>query len=247
MKKCTTLIVVLFIVFTFSSCQTSTGNNIIGGVIDILQATENNGQKPTLNEFGRAFKQALNIGSGNVVEQLSAFDGFNSDSAIHIPLPEKLMEVKRVLGKIGLSSIADDLEVKLNRAAEVATKKAKNLFWQSITQMTFNDVMEIYRGPKDSATQYFKRTMSSSLGNEMRPIVQNSMAKVGAVRSYDKLMSKYQSIPFMPDVKADLTNHVVQKGMDGIFHYIAKEEAAIRENPVRHTTDLLKKVFGNRW
>ncbi|MDH3393507.1 MAG: DUF4197 domain-containing protein [Desulfobulbaceae bacterium] len=32
--------------------------------------------------------------------------------------------------------------------------------------------------------------------------------------------------------------------MDGIFYYVAKEEAAIRENPVRQTTDLLKRVFG---
>ena len=60
-------------------------------------------------------------------------------------------------------------------------------------------------------------------------------------------MNKYLALPFVPDIKADLTDHVVKKGMDGIFHYIAKEEAAIRENPVRHTTDLLKKVFGNRW
>jgi len=32
--------------------------------------------------------------------------------------------------------------------------------------------------------------------------------------------------------------------MDGIFYYIAKEEAAIRQNPVKRTTELLKRVFG---
>jgi len=32
--------------------------------------------------------------------------------------------------------------------------------------------------------------------------------------------------------------------MDGIFHYIAIEEAAIRQNPAKRTTDLLKSVFG---
>jgi hypothetical protein len=44
-------------------------------------------------------------------------------------------------------------------------------------------------------------------------------------------------------LKANLTDHVLDKGMDGIFYYIAKEEAAIRTNPVKQTTDLLKKVF----
>jgi hypothetical protein len=48
----------------------------------------------------------------------------------------------------------------------------------------------------------------------------------------------------VPDVKADLTKHVIQKGINGIFYYLAKEEAAIRKDPVKQTTDLLKKVFG---
>jgi len=33
--------------------------------------------------------------------------------------------------------------------------------------------------------------------------------------------------------------------VDGIFYYLAKEEAAIRENPAKRTTDLLKQVFGS--
>jgi hypothetical protein len=57
-------------------------------------------------------------------------------------------------------------------------------------------------------------------------------------------MGKYKALPLVPDVKANLTDHVVQKGMDGIFYYLAKEEAAIRNNPVKQTTNLLKKVFG---
>jgi len=57
------------------------------------------------------------------------------------------------------------------------------------------------------------------------------------------LMKQYKNIPFVPDVKADLTDHVVEKGMDGIFYYMAKEEAAIRQDPIARTTDILKKVF----
>lgn len=67
---------------------------------------------------------------------------------------------------------------------------------------------------------------------------------VGAIQACDNVIDKYQTLPFVPDIKANLTDHVVRKGMDGIFYYIAKEEAAIRKNPVKQTTDLLKKVFG---
>jgi hypothetical protein len=58
------------------------------------------------------------------------------------------------------------------------------------------------------------------------------------------VVKKYRSVPFVPYVKADLTGYVVSKGMEGISYYMAKEEAAIRQNPAKRTTDLLKRVFG---
>jgi hypothetical protein len=61
---------------------------------------------------------------------------------------------------------------------------------------------------------------------------------------YDEAMNRYQNIPFVPDIKADLTGYVVDKGMEGIFFYLAKEEAAIRQDPQKRTTELLRKVFG---
>ncbi|OEU75964.1 MAG: hypothetical protein BA864_01270 [Desulfuromonadales bacterium C00003093] len=79
----------------------------------------------------------------------------------------------------------------------------------------------------------------------MTPIVSDSMAQVGAVQAYDAVMGQYRSIPFVPDVKADLTSYVVERGMDAIFFYLAKEEAAIRQNPVKRTTEILQKVFGD--
>lgn len=191
-----------------------------------------------------AFKQALRIGTENVVDQLGTTGGFNADPVVHIPLPEQLQTVKSLLGKIGMSALTDDLELKLNRAAEAATPKAKELFFQAITQMTFEDLSAIYNGPKDSATQYFQRKMTEPLKLEMKPIVENTLSQVGAVNAYDQFIDHYKTIPMVPDVKANLTEHVLQKGLEGIFHYLAEEEASIRQNPAKQTTTLLKKVFG---
>lgn len=198
----------------------------------------------TSNEIADAFKQALTIGSQEVVSRLGSADGFNADPAIHIPLPSELNRVKAVLATVGMSHLVDDLELKLNRAAETATPIAKDLFLQAISEMTFSDVMEIYQGPDDSATSYFREQMSQSLLSQMRPIVDESLSQVGAIQVFDRVVGRYQDLPLVPDVSANLTDHVVEKGMDGIFFYIAKEEAAIRENPTKQTTDLLKKVFG---
>ncbi len=197
----------------------------------------------TVGEIGDGLKEALKVGSENVVNQLGTADGFNKDEAVHIPLPGSLDKVRSFLNKVGKSSLLDDLELKLNRAAETATPKAKELFWNAISAMTLEDVNGIYKGPDDAATQYFKGKMSPGLAQAMKPVVQESLADVGAVKAFDTAMSEYRKIPFAPDAKADLTDYVVEKGMDGIFYYMAREEAAIRNNPVKRTTDLLKKVF----
>ena len=197
----------------------------------------------TIEEIGAGLKEALNVGSQNVVKQLGTTDGFNTDSNIHIPLPASLETVKKMLDKVGMSYLFETLELKLNRAAEAAAPKAKQLFATAISQMTFQDVKEIYSGPDDAATQYFKGKMSPDLALEMKPVIEESLAEVGAVRAYDNMMKEYKSIPFVPDVKSDLTRHVIEKGMDGIFYYMAKEEAAIRQNPAKRTTELLQKVF----
>ncbi|NNK85530.1 MAG: DUF4197 domain-containing protein [Desulfobacterales bacterium] len=205
-----------------------------------------NKNPPTAAEIGAGLKEALRIGTKNVVSQLGQIDGFNADAAIHIPLPEDLKKVKTVLNKIGMSSLLDNLELKLNRAAEVATPKAKKLFWEAITEMTLDDVKAIYKGPEDAATRYFQRKMTPPLAKQMRPVVQQSLSEVKAIKAYDNAMRQYQSFPFVSDVKADLTGYVIEKGMDGIFYYLAREEAAIRKNPAKRTTDLLKRVFGHR-
>jgi len=197
-------------------------------------------------EIGAGLKDALRVGSENVIARLGRVDGFNTDPAVHIPLPKQLKTVQSALSKVGMSSMLEDLELKLNRAAEAATPKAKKLFKEAIVDMSFDDAKKIYNGPKDAATRYFKGKMSPELIQDMRPVVKNSLAKVGAVQSYDNVMTKYRSLPFVPDVKTNLTNYVVEKGIDGVFYYMAKEEAAIRENPVKRTTEVLRKVFGSK-
>ena len=196
-------------------------------------------------EMGDGLKEALRVGTDAVVSRLGKTDVFYGDKAIHIPLPGQLATVQKALKAAGYSSLVDDLELKLNRAAEQATPKAKALFVDAIAAMTIQDAAKILNGPDDSATQYFRKSMGPGLSKEMEPIVDATLAEAGAVQAYDAMMGQYKALPFMPDAKADLTDYVVGKGLDGIFHYVAQEEAAIRNNPAKRTTDLLKKVFAN--
>lgn len=196
------------------------------------------------SQVAAGLKEALRVGSDTVVRQLGKTDGFNADPTIHIPLPKNFTTVQSALKPLGMSYLLDDLELKLNRAAEQATPKAKTLFLSAIEGMTLDDVMGIYNGPQDAATRYFQQKMSPQLAKEMKPIVEQTLNQAGTVQAYDNVMGQYKTVPFVPDVKADLSSYVVEQGMNGIFHYLAQEEAAIRQNPAKRTTELLQTVFG---
>lgn len=198
----------------------------------------------TDSDIGAGLREALTVGTGNVVKRLGAPGGFANDPAVRIPLPKSLQTVKGALDAVGMGGVVGDLEAKMNQAAEAAIPQAKPLFVDAIKQMSIDDVKAIYQGPPDAATRYFQGKMSKPLGEKMTPIVEQSLAQVGAVKTYDAAMAKYAKLPFVPNVKSNLTKHVVNRGVDGVFHYLAAEEAAIRQQPVKRTTDLLKKVFG---
>jgi hypothetical protein len=198
------------------------------------------------DEIAAGLREALKVGTERVVGQVGTTDGYNADADIHIPLPGALTDVQAVLRKIGQAGLADDLELRLNRAAEAAAPEAKALFWDAIAKMTLDDVERIYNGPDDAATRYFQRKMTPRLAKRMTPIIDRTLAEVGAIRTYDAMMAQYKAVPFVPDVKANLTEYAVDKAMSGLFHYVAKEEAAIRNNPTKRTTELLQKVFGAR-
>lgn len=227
---------------TISNDIAALGNSIFGNVN--LSAAKVAGLPAA--DIVAAFKQALNIGTGEVVQQLGKTDGFNLDPKIHIPLPSNLAKVQEVLDTAGMSFLLDDLEKRLNRAAEIATPHAKELFVNAISEMTFDDVATIYKGPPDSATTYFRGKMSSPLAEKMSPFVNDAIAQAGVINAYDKVMTKYNTVPFVPDIKSDLTSYVVDQGIDGIFFYLAQQEKEIRQDPARHTTELLKRVFGKK-
>ncbi len=196
------------------------------------------------DKIAMGLKEALTVATGRVVEQLGAPGGYLDNPDLHIPLPDTLSKVDKVLGKIGMSDMTDELETRLNRAAEAAAPKAKSLFVDAVSSMTIADARQILDGPDDAATQYLKSQMGESLESEMKPVIQETLADVGALALYDDTMEAYRDVPFVPDVKGDLVDYTATMAIDGMFKTLAVEEAAIRADPLKRTTDLLKTVFG---
>lgn len=262
------------IALTLTACNATTANDVLGNLggtlggsvgsggsggvfggvgLDLGTLMSNNSTSLAAlsqTEIAAGLKEALAIGTKNVVGKLGTSGGFNLDPNIHIPLPATLAKVDNALSTIGMNTLTADLENRLNAAAETATPRAKELFISAISQMTIEDAKTILTGPQDSATQFMRKTIGAELATDMSPIVTNALSEAGAIQAYDNTVGRYSQIPFVPQIagnaKTNLNDYVVNKAMDGIFYYVAQEEAAIRTNPAARTTDLLKKVFTAR-
>jgi len=189
-------------------------------------------------------KEALTVSTGNAVALTGRPDGFLKNAAIKILLPEKLRRVGKGLRMVGMGSQVDALEVGMNRAAEQAAPKAKQIFVQAITRMTFSDARQILTGGDTAATDYFKRQSTDELTAAFAPIVHQAMENVGVVRQYNQLMKNPLASSLAADKSFNLDDYVVGKTMDGLFYMLGQEEKKIRTNPAARVTALLKAVFG---
>lgn len=218
------------------------------GTAGAAGATSSGGQRGSglaVADIAAGLKEALRTGTGKVTSRLGAKDGFNADPLAHVPLPQSLQKVQAGLKMVGMSGLADDLELRLNRAAEAAAPKARQIFWNALEKMTLDDARAILNGPQDAATQYFQRSMSPDLRTAMRPVVDKTVAEAGAVKSLNAMTATAKGLAPGLDGQAMLTDHVLDYALKGMFAYLAKEEAAIRQDPAQRTSDILRKVFSN--
>lgn len=205
----------------------------------------NPGKDLSNGDIVSGLKEALEVGTTNTVDLTGKVDGYFSNAAIKILLPKQLEPVESGLRLIGQGDKVDEFILAMNRAAEKAAPGAKDIFWNAIKSMTFDDARKILSGGDTAATDYFRAKTSDALTAKFRPVVADSMKDVGVVQQYDRLKAAYQSVPLasaLPSV--DIESYVVSKALDGLFYVLGQQEKEIRTNPSAQVTSLLKKVFG---
>ena len=195
-------------------------------------------------KVGAALKQALQVGTENAVRLTGKTDGYFTNKAIKILMPERLRTVERGLRTAGYGPEVDKLVLSMNRAAERAAPTAKKFFWDAIGEMTIDDAQRILNGTPTAATDYFKGKTSPSLRIAFRPIVEKAMNEVGTVRQYNELLGQAKAIPFLKTEDYELDRYVVGKALDGLYYVVGEEERKIRSDPSARVSDLLKEVFG---
>jgi len=198
----------------------------------------------TAAEIDAGLREALTVGTGNVASRLGRENGYFGDPRIRIPLPQTYRNLQKNLAVIGASGPLDDVELRLNRAAEAAVPEARTLIVSAVRSMTIEDALGILRGGNTAATDFLRARTESQLKAAFTPHVRTALAQSGAFTALEQFAGSAGLGGATSSLQADLTSHAVGLGLDGIFLYVAEEEKKIRENPLARTTDLLRKVFG---
>lgn len=247
--------IVAVIAAGFFLCSNTVQAQTLSDVFNTLKNSSNTTSKNRSNtksssnltnsEIASGLKQALEIGAKAASQQLSQKDGFFKNAAVKILMPPEAQKVASTLRSMGMGSLVDEAILSMNRAAEDAAIKAAPIFVNAIKGISIQDGLQILRGGNNAATHYLQGKTTPALTNAFSPVIEQSLAKVGATRIWKTVFETYNQIPFITEkVNPNLTGYVTEQALKGVFTEIAAEELKIRTNPAARATDLLKKVFG---
>ena len=210
-------------------------DGILGGNAPLDEAT-----------VAAGLREALTVGTARTVSRTGTVDGYLGDALLRIALPPQIEDAAGTLRSVGLGGKVDELETAMNRAAEAAAGEATDIFVEAITGITIQDAWGILRGDDTAATDFFRARTGAALETRYRPIVETKLRTVGGYSDYENLVARAAALPLvdMPDL--DLVGYVTTHALDGLFTVLGQEEAKIRQDPLRRTTELLQRVFASQ-
>ena len=241
-----TMLGALFLALLTAGCAETGTSGDFGRVLGEVLGTPASQGALTTAEIDAGLREALTVGTNTVAARLGQTDGYFGDPKVRIPLPRTYRSIQTNLAKVGASGPLDDLELRMNRAAESAVPQAKQLIIGAVRQMTIEDALDILNGGDTAATDYLRAKTETSLRASFTPYVRDALSSSGAFTSLENVAGQYGVGGISSGLQADLTTHAVDLGLDGIFLYVAEEEKKIRENPLARSTELLRRVFGTR-
>lgn len=195
-------------------------------------------------EATAGLKDALIQASGAAVGKLGVTDGFFKNPKVKIPLPDSLKKAEKAMRFFGMGKQADELVLRMNRAAEAAVPEAKVLLVDAVKKMSVQDAKDILTGGDDAATQYFKRMTATPLTAKFLPKVKEATQDVQLAQQYNKFAETGMQYGLVKKDQANLEQYVTQKTLDGLYLMMAEEEKKIRKDPLGASTSLIRKVFG---
>ena len=244
------LVISFFIFCFFSNVQSQINVNKLSNKIKNEITIQKSKKSSALSndEVIKGLKEALNIGIEKSTTKASAIGGFLKNDLIRIPFPPEAKIVRDKAMQWGLDNKVEKFEHTLNEAAEEACKTAAPIFINAVKNMSVVDGFKILNGNDIAATKYLKNETSLELYNLFINEVKRAIEKVNLTAYWDPLVKKYNQttrITGKEKIETDLNKYVTDRAIEGLFKLVEIQEKEIRKNPLKRTSDILKKVFSS--
>ena len=230
---------------------------IVKGLRTALDSSANTSALSASKVDGFLMNELIKIAAPPEVVQLKeALDGVAANRAARIAF---MALANGQSPKAFLGDKMEDLVKSINRAAEEGSKKAYPIFKKAITDMTITDGLRILQGGETSATDYLKEKTYQALVDAFEKPVREVVVNGEVSALWEPVAKKYNLIA--PAIKGksfegytfvgpeslnpDLSEYITEQAMTGLFKLVAEEEAAIRKDPMRYASDIIRKVFGS--
>lgn len=231
--------------------------DIVKGLRTALDSSANTSALNASKVNGFLMNELIKIAAPPEVVQLKeALDGVAANPAAKVAF----MALTEQSPEEFLGDKMENLVKSINHAAEEGSKKAYPIFKKAITDMTITDGLRILQGGDTAATDYLKkktyRALVEAFAEPVREVVDNgevSSLWKPVAEKYNLIapaMIKGMSVPGYTfvgpeSVNPDLSEYITEQAMTGLFKLVAEEEAAIRKNPKKYASDIIRKVFGS--
>ena len=227
---------------------------------------------PSTEQMVFALKEALTTGSENAGATLSVRGAFFNNAERKIPLPAEAQAIltnlnsisggSAIISAIGGDKAVNDLILRINSAAEDASKDVGGIFGNAVKSMTFADAAAILKGNDTEATDYLKSTTTIPLTASFSPVLNTALdtpivGNISALSAWNGVITPYNDFLKSPltqiamialgvnwqPVNTNLSEFVLDKALTAVFNEIAVMEKDIRADPLQFLSDISTKVF----
>lgn len=211
----------------------------IDEVID--EARSNGSNELNTEDMMSGVREMLKVASDRTQKILSVKDGFFLDNSIKITMPEGTSKITQTLQKFGMSKLVDDVELSMNRAAEMAANEGLNVIKKEINEIDFSGILNIITSSDTGATHHLRIRSADSIEKHIKPIVADALKQSNATKYWSDLFKNYNK--FAKDkVNPDLNKYVCEKMMYAFFLKIGNMEKQIRLKPDDEVQSIIKRI-----
>lgn len=202
-------------------------------------------QDLSVTEIDDGLREALAASARSAKSRIESSRGYYGDPSVRIALPHSWEQSRQVADRIGFSGDFDRLQVQLNQAADAALAEILRATASGIDTIEFDDPRELLQSSeRHAATLFLRASVRARVIDAIVPVVSEALLANGAIDTAHKIARRTGQQQPTGKLNQDLARHVVNASVAGFFRQMARHEEAIRLNPGRRTTSLLKKVFG---